>query len=165
MLVKVATGSNTASQMQRTVGIHELLFHNYWFDNHKIWPKLSRGAYVSRYRNFHKNTRRFTYSYKTLKTNLILKKRIVSYLEHKQIELNIWHQFLFWKDVILLRNYIVFKIENIPPIKFFKITNKKPPLLFREECIRIGKGCWILWPAGIEWRYSLWAIGVVNGMC
>ena len=32
------------------------------------------------------------------------------------IGLNIWHRFLFCEIVVLLPNYIVSKIENIPPI-------------------------------------------------
>ena len=39
------------------------------------------GVSMSRCRNFHKNTRNFTESYKSLKTNLILKNKIVSHLE------------------------------------------------------------------------------------
>ena len=39
------------------------------------------GVSFLRYRNFHKNSRSFTGSYKSLKTNLILKNKIVSYLE------------------------------------------------------------------------------------
>ena len=52
------------------------------------------------------------------------------------IELNIRHQFLFCENVVLLLNYIVCKIENIPPNrKFSKIKNKKTAITFCEECI------------------------------
>ena len=54
------------------------------------------------------------------------------------IGLNIWHQFLFCENVVLLPNYIVSKIENIPPIeKFSKIKNNKTAITFGEECISL----------------------------
>ena len=52
------------------------------------------------------------------------------------IGLNIWHQFLFCKIVVLLPKYIFSKIENNPPIgKFSNIQNKKTAITFGEECI------------------------------
>ena len=79
----------------------------------------------------------FTESDKSLKTNLILKNKIVSHLEH--IGLNIWHHLLFCENVVLLPNYIVSKVENIPLIeKFSKIKNKKTAITFGKEC----RLCW-----------------------
>ena len=49
-----------------------------------------------------------------------------------RIGLNFWHQILFWKNVLLLPNYI----ENNPPNrKFSKTKNKKAAITFGEECI------------------------------
>ena len=42
------------------------------------------------------------------------------------IGLNIRHHFLFCENVVLLPNYIVSKIENIPSIGKFKKNPKKP---------------------------------------
>ena len=54
------------------------------------------------------------------------------------IGLIIWHHFLFCENVVLVPNYIVSKIENIPPIgKFSKIKNKKTAITFGEECTLI----------------------------
>ena len=55
--------------------------------------------------------------------------KIVSHFER------VWHHFLFCEHVVMLPNYIVSKIENIPPIgKFSKIKNKKTAITFGEEC-------------------------------
>ena len=90
---------------------------------------------IWRCRNFHKNTIKFTKSNKSLNTNLILKNRNVSHLERGTHWVNIWRHFLCCENVVLLPNYIVTKIENIPPIeKFSKIKNKKTAITFDEEC-------------------------------
>ena len=77
LIVTVRRQYNTDSQMEWTVRIYVPLFCNYYFDCHKNWVGVS----ILRYRNFHKNTRSLTESYKSPKTNLILKNNFVSYLE------------------------------------------------------------------------------------
>ena len=57
------------------------------------------------------------------------------------IGLNIWHHFLFRKNAVLLPNYIISKIKNIPPIgKFSKIKQKKA-ITFDEKCMIITIEC------------------------
>ena len=93
------------------------------------------GVSISRCRNFYKNTINFTEFNKSLKkTPWFSKIRLRHIWNAVHIGLNIWHHFLFCENVVLLPNYIVFKIENIPPIgKFSKIKNKKTAITFGEE--------------------------------
>ena len=70
--------------------------------------------------------------------------------------LNIWHQFLFCKNVVLLSNYIFSKIEINPPIgkwKVFKNPKQKTAITFGEECIY--SFLWCLCNNEDRWRRSL----------
>ena len=90
------------------------------------------GVSMSKCRNFHKNTRNFTEPNKSLKTNLILKKKVVPHSKRGTHWAKHLTPSLFCKNVVLLRNYIVSKIKNIPPtgnVSKKKIKNKK-----RKEC-------------------------------
>ena len=73
------SGGNTASRTQWTIGIYEPLFRNYWFDYHETWQKLSKGVNIEVWKFSQKSFAEF---YKSHKTNLILKNKIVSYLKH-----------------------------------------------------------------------------------
>ena len=67
-------------------------------------------------------------------SNLTLKNKIVSHLERGTHWENIWSHFLFGEIFVLLPNYIVSKMEIIPPIgKFSKIKNNKRPLLLARS--------------------------------
>ena len=129
------SGGNHAHQTQRTVGTYGQCF----VTTGSIAMKHGRngvGVSISRCRNFHKNTRNFLLNCISLRKQIwIWKIRLCHIWNAVHIQLNIWHQFFICKNVVLLLNYIVSKIEKILPIgKSSKIKNKKTAITFGEEC-------------------------------
>ena len=110
------------------------------------------GVSISRCRNFHKNTINLTESNKSLKTNLILKNKIVSYLGRGTHWVKNLAPFLLCENVVLQPNYIVSKIENIPPIgKLSNIKKKRPLLLARS----VDKTVFILRRGPVMYKYYM----------